>query len=61
MNIQTKQQETMAGITADIGRKTTLLSVSAAGVCSSVEPEVPVLLSLWFWFSPAFLGLTGLA
>lgn len=61
MNTKTKQQETLAGITADIGRKTTLLSVSAVGVCGSLEPEVPVLLSLWFWFSPAFLGLSDLA
>lgn len=57
----TRQRETMAGITAETGRKTSLLLVSAAGVCSTEEPEVPVLLSLWFWFSPPFLGLSGLA
>lgn len=61
MNIKPRQQEKMAEITAEIGRKTTLLSVSVAGVCSLVEPEVPVSRSLWFWFSPAFLGLSGLA
>lgn len=36
-------------------------SVSVTRVCSSVEPEVPVLLSLWFWFSQPFLGLSGFA
>lgn len=61
INTETKQQETIAGITAEIDRKTILLRVSVAGVWSSVEPEVPVSLSLWFWFSPAFLGLSGLA
>lgn len=28
--------------------------------CSTAEPEVPVLLSLRFWFSPVFLCLSGL-
>lgn len=56
MHKKPNQWETMAGITPEIGVKSTLLSVSAAGVCSTVEPEVPVLLSLWFWFSPVFLA-----
>lgn len=61
MDTKLKQQETEAGITAEKAERQPLLSVSVVGVCSLVEPEVPVSLSLWFWFSPAVLGLSGLA